>query len=87
MSHHEAPPRVCAGCMTEVHDRLGRNEHVEYHYCEHEETLALIGVVDFRIVHWSLYGQVSPQEAENLIAKSVKLGCLVSGQSEEYVLH
>ena len=38
---------------------------------EHFETLALIGLVENRIVHWSLYGQVSPNEAAELLAKSV----------------
>jgi hypothetical protein len=66
---------------------LERRESVDYYYCEHFETLALIGVVESRIVHWSLYGQVSAHEAADLLAKSVSLSRLVDEMHEPEVMH
>ena len=73
MSNHESPPELCSGCIKSIHSMLDRREQVDYYYCEHFATLALIGLVENRIVHWSLYGQVSPNEAADLLAKSVSL--------------
>ena len=87
MNNHESPPRLCAGCITTIHSMLSRREPVDYYYCEHFETLALIGVVEHRIVHWSLYGQVSPSEAADLLAKSVSLSRLVDQMAEPEVMH
>jgi hypothetical protein len=66
---------------------LERREQVDYYYCEHFETLALLGLVDNRIVHWSLYGQVSPNEAAELLAKSVTLSKMVDDMAEPQVVH
>jgi hypothetical protein len=66
---------------------LDRREQVDYYYCEHFETLALIGLAEHRIVHWSLYGQVSPNEAADLLAKSVSLGQMVDQMAESQVVH
>ena len=66
---------------------LDRREQVDYYYCEHFETLALIGLAENRIVHWSLYGQVSPNEAADLLAKSVSLGQMVDQMAESQVVH
>ena len=66
---------------------LDRREQVDYYYCEHFETLALIGLSENRIVHWSLYGQVSPSEAADLLAKSVSLSQMVEQMAEPQVVH
>jgi hypothetical protein len=66
---------------------LDRREQVDYYYCEHFETLALIGMAENRIVHWSLYGQVSPSEAADLLAKSVSLSQMVEQMAEPQVVH
>lgn len=87
MAEHESPPRLCAGCIDTIHSMLARREQVDYYYCEHYETLALLGVADHRIVHWSLYGQVSPNEAADLLAKSLNLSRLVDGLAETGVVH
>jgi hypothetical protein len=87
MANHESPPELCRGCIKAVHSMLERREQVDYYYCEHFETLALIGLVENRIVHWSLYGQVSPAEAAELLAKSVSLGRMVEEMAEPQVVH
>jgi hypothetical protein len=66
---------------------IDRREQVDYYYCEHFETLALIGLAENRIVHWSLYGQVSPSEAADLLAKSVSLSQMVGEMAEPQVVH
>ena len=61
---------------------------VNLHYHgQHFETLALIGLLENRIVHWSLYGQVSPTEAADLLAKSVSLSQMVDEMAEPHVVH
>ncbi len=42
MANHESPPEVCPGCIKAIHSMLDRREQVDYYYCEHFETLALI---------------------------------------------
>jgi hypothetical protein len=87
MTNHETPPKLCSGCINTIHTMLGRHEQVDYYYCEHFATLALIGLVESRIVHWSLYGQVSPDEAADLLAKSVSLSQMVDGMAAPQVVH
>jgi hypothetical protein len=87
MSNHESPPELCSGCIKSIHSMLDRREQVDYYYCEHFATLALIGLVENRIVHWSLYGQVSPNEAADLLAKSVSLSQMVDEMAEPHVVH
>ena len=87
MATHESPPEMCPGCLKSIHSMLERHEPVDYYYCEHFETLALIGLVENRIVHWSLYGQVSPNEAAELLAKSVSLSKMVDDMAGSRVVH
>ncbi len=87
MANHESPPELCPGCIKAIHSMLGRHEQVDYYYCEHFETLALIGLAENRIVHWSLYGQVSPSEAADLLDKSVSLSQMVDQMAEPQVIH
>ncbi len=87
MANHESPPELCPGCIKTIHSMLDRCEQVDYYYCEHFETLALIGLAENRIVHWSLYGQVSPNEAADLLAKSVSLSQMVGQMVEPQVVH
>jgi len=87
MANHESPPGLCPGCIKAIHSMLDRREQVDYYYCEHFETLALIGLAENRIVHWSLYGQVSPSEAADLLAKSVSLSQMVGQMAEPQVVH
>ena len=87
MANHESLPELCHGCIKTIHSMLERREQVDYHYCEHFETLALIGLAENRIVHWSLYGQVSPSEAADLLAKSVSLSQMVGEMAEPQVVH
>ncbi len=87
MANHEAPPELCSGCIKTIHSMLERCEQVDYYYCEHFETLALIGLLENRIVHWSLYGQVSANEAAELLAKSVSLSQMVDEMAEPQVVH
>ena len=87
MANHESPPELCPGCVKSIHSMLARRERVDYYYCEHFETLALLGLAESRIVHWSLYGQVSPNEAAELLAKSVSLSQMVNEMAEPHVVH
>ena len=87
MANHESPPEMCPGCIKSIHSMLERHEQVDYYYCEHFETLALIGLAENRIVHWSLYGQVSPNEAAELLAKSVSLSKMVDDMAGSQVIH
>jgi hypothetical protein len=87
MSNHESPPKLCSGCMETIHAMIDRREQVDYYYCEHFATLALIGLLENRIVHWSLYGQVSPNEAAELLAKSVSLSQMVDEMAAPQVVH
>ena len=87
MTNHESPPELCSGCIKTIHSMLDRREQVDYYYCEHFATLALIGLAENRIVHWSLYGQVSPSEAAELLAKSVSLSQMVEEMAEPQVVH
>ena len=60
---HAQPPTICPKCFEKIRVSLKAKERIDFMHCPHNDALALLHVVDFKIVTWHMSGPVTAEEA------------------------
>lgn len=64
---HALIPTICQQCTEQLHALVESGESVDYYFCDHHSTLALVKTHDNIITRWKLLGQRTRDQAEATI--------------------